>query len=57
MNAEPKTVQPMSPPAEAAVTTLFLKPTYGITVQRNTLAVSVMAHPEEVRAPRPHARG
>jgi len=57
MNADQKTAQPTSPPPEAAVTTLFLKPTYGITVQRNTLAVSVMAHPEEVRTARPHARG
>ena len=57
MNADLNPVPSPSPPPEAAVTTLFLKPTYGITVQRNTLAVSVMAHPEVLPPPRPHARG
>ncbi len=45
------------PRPEAAVTTLFLKPVYGITVRRNTLSVSVRAHLEGPRAPRPTARG
>ncbi|EPX64660.1 hypothetical protein D187_000082 [Cystobacter fuscus DSM 2262] len=39
------------------MTTLFLKPVYGITVSRNTLAVSVRAHLEDARGPRSAARG
>lgn len=57
MIADPKTFRPPSPPVQGPVTTLFLKPAYGITVRRHTLAVSVTAHPEEPRGPRPHARG
>ena len=58
MNADPKTEQSAPRPPEAPpVTTFFLKPTYGITVQRSALTVSVRAHPEEPRAPRPTARG
>jgi hypothetical protein len=57
MNADPKTEQCVPSPLEVPVTTLFLKPTYGITVQRNALTVSVRAHPEDPPAPRPPARG
>jgi hypothetical protein len=58
MTADPSTVNPRPTPSESCVTTLFLKPTFVITVQRNTLAVSVQAHPEVVTRPRPPpARG
>jgi hypothetical protein len=57
MNANLMTVKTPSSPPEATVTTLFLKPTFGITVQSNTLSVSVEARPEGVRlAPRAPAR-
>ena len=57
MNADPNPVNPPMPPPDVSVTTLFLKPVYGITVQRNTLSVSVRAHLEAPLAPRPAARG
>lgn len=58
MTANPSTSRPAVAPPEAAVTTLFLKPTFVITVQRNSLAVSVQANPEVVTRPRPEpARG
>ena len=58
MNANPSTVKPAATPPEVCVTTLFLKPTFVITVQRNTLAVSVRAHSEVVTRPGPEpARG
>ena len=58
MNAHLSTVKTASTPPELAVTTLFLKPTFGITVQSNALSVSVKAHPEVVNRPRsPAARG
>jgi hypothetical protein len=55
MNAALTTVKPMG--AEPPVTTLFLKPSFGITVQSNTLCVSVSARPETTRPPRPPACG
>ena len=58
MNANLTTVKPMSTPPDATVTTVFLRPTFGITVQSNTLSVSVQARSEGVRpAPRATARG
>ncbi|HLM48701.1 MAG TPA: hypothetical protein VK458_32865 [Myxococcaceae bacterium] len=57
MNANLKTVKPPPTPPEVPVTTLFLKPTFGITVQSNTLSVSVKARPEGIRPTRPPARG
>ncbi len=57
MNANLMTMKPLSVPPEATVTTLFLRPTFGITVRSNTLSVSVNARPEGVRAARPAARG
>lgn len=58
MNAELSPVNPLfTPPPARPVTTLFLKPVYDITVRRNTLAVSVRAHLEAPREPRPPARG
>ena len=57
MNANLMTVKPTSPPPDASVTTLFLKPTFGITVQSNTLCVSVQARTEGQRPSRPPARG
>jgi hypothetical protein len=55
MNAALTTVKPMG--AEPVVTTLFLKPSFGITVQSNTLCVSVSARPETAPRPRPPACG
>ncbi len=59
MNANLSNVKPVtSSPELVDVTTLFLKPTFGITVQSNTLSVCVKAHPEVVNRPRSHsARG
>ena len=62
MNAELSPVNPLLTPLLPAppvrpVTTLFLKPVYDITVRRNTLAVSVRAHLEAPREPRPAACG
>jgi hypothetical protein len=58
MNANLMTVKKPSSPPEMPVTTVFLKPTFGITVQSNTLSVSVEARPAGVRpAPRSPARG
>jgi len=57
MNANLKTVKPPPTPPEVPVTTLFLKPTFGITVQSNTLSVSVRVRPEGTRPARPPARG
>ncbi len=58
MTANPSIVKPTPTSPESCVTTLFLKPTFVITVQRNTLAVSVQANPEVVTRPRtPPARG
>lgn len=57
MNANLMTMKQTSTPADATVTTLFLKPTFGITVQSNTLSVSVQARPEGLRPTRPAARG
>lgn len=57
MNANLTTLKPTSSPPDAAVTTVFLKPTFGITVQSNTLSVSVKARPEVIRPTRPPARG
>jgi hypothetical protein len=57
MNANLKIVKPTSSPPDATVTTVFLKPTFGITVQSNTLSVSVKARPEVLRPTRPSARG
>jgi hypothetical protein len=57
MNANLTTKKPMSTSPDATVTTLFLRPTFGITVQSNTLSVSVKARPEGIRATRPAARG
>ncbi len=57
MNANLTTVKPMSTPTDATVTTVFLRPTFGITVQSNTLCVSVKARPEGIRGTRPPARG
>ncbi|MGZ3460947.1 MAG: hypothetical protein ACXU86_20860 [Archangium sp.] len=57
MNANLTTVKPMSSPPDVPVTTVFLKPTFGITVQSNTLSVSVKARPEGMRPARPPARG
>ncbi|PTL83555.1 hypothetical protein DAT35_08655 [Vitiosangium sp. GDMCC 1.1324] len=57
MTSNLTTLKPTSTPAEAPVTTVFLKPTFGITVQSNTLAVSVRARPEGMRPTRSPARG
>lgn len=57
MNANLMTVKPTSTPPDATVTTVFLKPTFGITVQSNTLCVSVKARTEGPRPTRPPARG
>lgn len=57
MNANLTTVKPMSTPPDATVTTVFLRPTFGITVQSNTLSVSVKARPDAFRSTRPPARG
>jgi hypothetical protein len=57
MNANLTTLKPTSTPPDATVTTVFLKPTFGITVQSNTLSVSVKARPEAIRPTRPPARG
>ena len=58
MTVNPTTATPRPTPPEGRVTTLFLKPTFVITVQRNTLAVSVQANPEVVTRPRsPPVRG
>jgi hypothetical protein len=57
MNANLMTVKTQSAPPEVPVTTVFLKPTFGITVQSNTLSVSVKAHAEGTRPARPPARG
>lgn len=58
MNANPMTMKMPSSQPELPVTTLFLKPTFGITVQSHTLSVSVEARPESVRPPaRGPARG
>ncbi len=57
MNANLKTVKPTPTSPEVPVTTLFLKPTFGITVQSNTLSVSVRVRPEGTRPARPPARG
>ncbi len=57
MNANLMTTTPMGSSPEMPVTTVFLKPTFGITVQSNTLSVSVKARPDVVRAARPAARG
>ena len=45
------------PVPEVPVTTLFLKPVYGITVQRNALTVSVREHPAASPEPVARARG
>ncbi len=42
---------------EPPVVTLFLKPSFGITVQSHTLAVSVRANPEAARPARLPALG
>ena len=58
MNADTNPVNPtLPPPPDVSVTTLFIKPVYGITVSRNMLAVSVRAHLEDARGPRSAARG
>jgi hypothetical protein len=57
MNANLTIVKPMSTPPDAMVTTVFLRPTFGITVQSNTLSVSVKARLEALRLTRPPARG
>ncbi|HEX8434670.1 hypothetical protein [Archangium sp.] len=57
MNANLTTVKPPQSPPDVPVTTVFLKPTFGITVQSNTLAVSVRVRSEGPRAPRAPARG
>lgn len=57
MNANLTTVKPKSTPPDATVTTVFLRPTFGITVQSNTLCVSVKARPDAFRPARPPARG
>jgi hypothetical protein len=58
MNANLMTMETPSSPPEAPVTTLFLKPTFGITVRSNTLSVSVEAEPEDdIRPVRAPARG
>jgi hypothetical protein len=57
MNANLTTVKPQPTPPEAPVTMLFLKPTFGITVQSNTLSVSVKARSEGGRPLRVPARG
>ena len=57
MNANLTTVKPTSSQPDVPVTTVFLKPTFGITVQSNTLSVSVKARPEGMRPVRPPARG
>jgi hypothetical protein len=57
MNANLTTVKPTPPPPEVPVTTLFLKPTFGITVQSNTLSVSVRVRSEATRPGRLPARG
>ncbi|WP_395808626.1 hypothetical protein [Archangium minus] len=57
MNANLVTVKQTSAPSDATVTTVFLKPKFGITVQSNTLSVSVQARPEGSRSTRAPARG
>ncbi|WP_257461063.1 hypothetical protein [Archangium lipolyticum] len=57
MNANLTTVKTQPSPPEVPVTTVFLKPTFGITVLSNTLSVSVKAHAEGTRLARPSARG
>jgi len=57
MNANLTTLKQTSASPEVTVTTVFLKPTFGITVQSNTLSVSVKARPEGIRSTRPPARG
>jgi hypothetical protein len=57
MNANLMTVKQTPAPPDAPVTTVFLKPTFGITVQSNTLSVSVKARPEGLRPVRTPARG
>ncbi|HYO56477.1 hypothetical protein [Archangium sp.] len=57
MNANLTIVKPMQTSPDVPVTTVFLKPTFGITVQSNTLSVSVKARPEVLRPTRPSARG
>jgi hypothetical protein len=55
MNTNLSTMKPLG--AEPPVT-LFLKPSFGITVQSSGLAVSVSARPEGTRPPsQPSARG
>jgi hypothetical protein len=57
MNANLTTMKPPPTPPDVPVTTVFLKPTFGITVQSNTLSVSVRARSEGPRTPRSPARG
>jgi len=57
MNANLTTVKPQSTLPEVPLTTVFLKPTFGIIVQSNTLSVSVKARPEGGRPSRVPARG
>lgn len=57
MNTNLMTVKPTSSLSDATVTTVFLKPKFGITVQSNTLSVSVQARPESTRSTRAPARG
>ncbi|HSP79956.1 MAG TPA: hypothetical protein VLQ93_15615 [Myxococcaceae bacterium] len=54
MSNHPTTVNHLPEPP---VVTLFLKPSFGITVQSHTLAVSVRANPEGARPARPPALG
>ncbi len=57
MNANLTTTKSIPAQSEATVTTVFLKPTFVITVQSNTLSVSVKARPDVIRPARPPARG
>ena len=57
MNANPMRAKTAPTPPEMPVTTVFLKPSFGIIVRSNTLSVSVKARPEGIRPTRPPARG
>lgn len=57
MNANLMTMKQTPNAMDATVTTVFLRPSFGITVQSNTLSVSVKARPEGLRPTRPPARG